>query len=244
MCINNILKKNIKDNFIEIPFSLNNLDGYYIRTSILKAIKSQVSTFRGEFLDMGCGQMPYKKFILANCDISKYEGLDLENAIEYKSFVKPDYRWNGITMPFCDNEFDVVFSTEVLEHCHDLNIVLNEIYRVLKRDGVFFFTIPFLWPLHEVPNDEYRITPFAMEKLLMKSGFTEISIKSLGGWHASMAQMLGLWVRRSTISKCKKLILSLLLKPIIKLLISKDFPNNRFCESQMITGLYGTAYKK
>ena len=111
--------------------------------------------------------------------------------------------------------------------------------------GHFFFTVPFLWPLHEVPHDEFRYTPFLLEKLLEESGFENIDIKATGGWHASMAQMLGLWVRRSPLSNQRRKIFSTILKPVIKYLIKIDkYFKVSFSESQMITGLYGIAYKK
>ena len=83
-----------------------------------------------------------------------------------------------------------------------------------------------------------------MERHLSNSGFSEIDINATGGWHAAMAQMLGLWVRRSTMSSRKRKIFSRALKPLIKYLISKDKPNEVvFKEGQMITGLYGIAKK-
>jgi len=87
-------------------------------------------------------------------------------------------------------------ATEVFEHCPDPEIVMKEIWRVLKLGGILFFTVPFLWNLHETPYDEYRYTPFALKRHLTQSGFTEIEIKAMGGWDAALAQMLGLWVRR------------------------------------------------
>jgi SAM-dependent methyltransferase len=121
---------------------------------------------------------------------------------------------------------------------------LKEVYRVLKKDGIFFFTVPFLWNLHEVPHDEYRYTPFSLQRHLENSGFRDINIKATGGWHASMAQMLGLWVRRSPLHPLKRKWFSILLKPVIKQLILKDSMSTpMFVEGQMITGLYGTAKK-
>jgi len=233
------------DNFIDIEFTKANLDSYYIRTAIFNGIKEYIKKFDGDLLDIGCGKMPYKKFLLENSNISNYIGLDIENAIEYAENIKPDYKWDGITMPFSDNEFESAFATEVLEHCPQPNIVLHEINRVLKPGGIFFFTVPFLWPLHEVPHDEFRFTPFSLERCLSETGFDHIQLKASGGWHASMAQMLGLWVRRSQLGSRKRAFLSALLKPIVKYLIKKDktLPVN-FKESQMITGLYGVAYKK
>lgn len=188
--------------------------------------------------------MPYKNYILENSNVKKYIGLDIENALEYDAAVKPDFTWDGKTMPFESESFDCAFGTEVLEHCPDPEIVLKEVHRVLKTGGVFFFTVPFLWNLHEVPHDEYRYTPFSLERHLKNSGFKEIAIKATGGWHASMAQMLGLWLQRSPMSSSKRKFLSIFLKPIIGYLIKKDKSSQvNFTEGQMITGLYGIAKK-
>lgn len=234
----------IHDNFINVPFSIENLDRYYIRTSIFNAIKKYLLVFNGNLLDIGCGKMPYKRYVLENSKVLEYVGLDIETALEYHALVKPDYTWNGKIMPFENDSFDCAFGTEVLEHCPVPEMVLKEVLRVLKPEGIFFFTVPFLWNLHEVPHDEYRYTPFSLERHLINAGFKDIQLRATGGWHASMAQMLGLWVRRSTMSSRKRYWLSLLLKPIIKCLIKLDKPEQVvFKEGQMITGLYGIAKK-
>ena len=233
------------DNFINIPFRMGNLDRYFVRRSILKAINSSLPHFRGELLDIGCGKTPYKKYLLENSTITNYVGLDIENALVYDASVKPDFTWDGIKMPFGNGQFDSAFGTEVLEHCPKPEIILNEVNRVLKPGGVFFFTVPFLWPLHEVPHDEYRYTPFALRRLLAETGFVNIDIKATGGWHASMAQMLGLWVKRAPLGTVKRALLTFILKPVIKYLIGIDkYAKVDFNESQMITGLYGVAWKK
>jgi SAM-dependent methyltransferase len=232
------------DNFIHVPFSSRNLDRYLVRTSILSALNQSLPQLKGIFLDVGCGKMPYKKHILSKSGVKEYIGLDIESAIEYDKEVKPDFRWNGIEMPFADKHFNCAMATEVLEHCPEPEIVLREINRVLTNDGVLFFTVPFLWNLHEVPHDEYRYTPFSLERHLRNSGFTDIKIQAMGGWHASLAQMLGLWVRRANISRISKRLLSVLFMPFIYLLIKKDRKKKvTMKEGTMITGLYGTARK-
>lgn len=233
------------DNFINIPFTTENLDRYYIRASIFDSLTRSLNHFKGNVLDIGCGKKPYKDFILKNSTVEKYIGLDIENALEYDAEVKADYTWDGISMPFQNEQFETAFGTEVLEHCPKPDLILNEVYRVLKSGGVFFFTVPFLWPLHEVPHDEYRYTPFSLKRLLQEAGFEKIEIKATGGWHAAMAQMLGLWVRRAPLRRRKRNLLSIILKPVIKYLIRKDKKTlTNFHESQMITGLFGIAYKK
>ncbi|MCK0125013.1 class I SAM-dependent methyltransferase [Gelidibacter sp. F2691] len=230
--------------FVDLDFNLKNLDTYYIRRSIFKALTESLVDFHGSILDIGCGKMPYKQYILDHSNVNSYTGLDIESAIVYDKKVKPDYTWDGVTMPFGDASFDCAFGTEVLEHCPEPEVVLKEVFRILKPGGIFFFTVPFLWNLHEVPHDEYRYTPFAIERHLRNSGFNNIKIKATGGWHASMAQMIGLWVRRSPMSKKKRNFLSTVLKPLINYLFKLDHVETvQFKDGQMITGLYGIVKK-
>jgi SAM-dependent methyltransferase len=181
---------------------------------------------------------------MQNSKVEEYIGIDIETALVYDDTIKPDYTWEGKILPFNDNEFEAIIMTEVMEHVQEPKNVLTEANRVLKNGGHLFFTVPFLWPLHEVPHDEFRYTPFSMERFFQDAGFTNIQIHATGGWHASLAQFLGLWVRRSNLSSMKRFIFSHLLKPIIKVLIRLDKKPIAFSEGQMITGLYGTVQKK
>ena len=234
----------MNDNFVNIQFSQKNLHNYYIRTSVFNALKESLPQFNGKQLDIGCGKMPYKSYILEHSKVTDYVGLDIEQALAYDTKVKPDFTWDGRVMPFENDSFDCAIGTEVLEHCPDPEIVLKEVCRVLKPNGIFFFTVPFLWNLHEVPHDEYRYTPFSLERHLKNSGFKDIEIKATGGWHAAMAQMLGLWVKRSPMQKAKRKWLLYAVKPIMNYLIKLDKPESvTFKEGQMITGLYGIARK-
>ena len=244
--IKRVIKRHQKqyDGFIEIPFSSGNLDRYLIRTTIINAIKEVLPRLKGRLLDLGCGKMPYKNYILRNSEVDQYTGLDIEGALKYDSRIKPDFTWDGRHIPFEADFFDCIFATEVLEHCPEPETVLKEALRVLKPGGIFFFTVPFLWNLHEVPHDEYRYTPFALERHLKGSGFTVESITATGGWHSALAQMMGLWVRRAPIKRSIRSMLSFCFKPIIKYLINKDKKYTvTFHEGQMITGIYGVAKK-
>lgn len=225
-----------------MKISINNLSGYLPGTSIPNAIKKHLDKFYGKLLDFGCGSSPYKNLLLTNSNITKYIGLDIENSPLYKNSV--DLLWNGITIPLENNSINTIIATEVFEHIPDLEKSLKEIYRVLQDNGLIFFTVPFLWPLHDIPYDEYRYTPFSLNRHLENVGFKKINIKALGGWDASLAQMLGLWVNLRPLNPVKRKILQYLLRPIIKILINKDMPMEKFNQNHlMFTGLYGIAYK-
>jgi SAM-dependent methyltransferase len=230
-----------QNQFTNLSLSIYNLENYIIRNEILKAISVVIPLFRGKVLDSGCGVMPYKKIILENKEITSYVGLDIETALNYDS-VQPDFHWDGIRMPFENDTFDVVLSTEVLEHILNPDIYLLEVKRVLRPGGIFFFTVPFLMSLHEVPYDYYRYTPYALEMIFKRVGFIDVNIKPMGGFNAAMAQMLGLWVNKYLWGNKKK-IMRVLVKPIIKYLYLKDKVPLNFNKSTMIVGLSGTVTK-
>ena len=50
--------------------------------------------------------------------------------------------YDGYKLPFDNNSVDVVGSINVLEHTDDTESFLNEIFRVLKPDGIFVLVCP------------------------------------------------------------------------------------------------------
>lgn len=53
---------------------------------------------------------------------------------------------NALSLPFADDTFDAIICSEVLEHIHPYNEVLDEIRRVLKPGGHLCITVPRAWP--------------------------------------------------------------------------------------------------
>ena len=232
----------MSDSFVNLKLSKHNLESYIVRSEIYKAVSNVMPLFSGKILDSGCGSMPYKNIILSNNDkVTNYIGLDIESGLNYEN-VNADFLWDGSIMPFEDSSFDVVISTEVMEHVPDPDSYLMEVKRVLKPGGMFFFTVPFLMSLHEVPNDYYRYTPFALEMIFKRVGFITITIKPMGGYNAAMAQMLGLWVNMYLWGRKKKMM-RVIAKPLIKYLYQNDKVSLDFKKSTMIVGLSGTVVK-
>lgn len=241
------IEKYIQQNYTDIVLSRNTLFIYSVRMSILRAVKEVIPNLSGTVLDLGCGIQPYKELILENSSVSRYIGLDFEISIckEY-SMRKPDIFWDGVRIPLENNSVDCTIATEVLEHCPNPEIVLKEIYRVLKPGGLLFFTVPFVWPLHLVPYDEYRYTPYSLERHLLNSGFKNLNLQSLGGVDAALAQMLSIWAHNRCMSNFKKRILQMIVIPIVRFLLNIDNKFNRtkmFYEGSMITGISGVCRK-
>ena len=216
------------------------LDVYPAQRLILEALLQQLGKFRGRVLDIGCGRMPYKNLIMSPpSNAAHYIGLDLPHNLHGV----PDLEWDGVTIPLTDETVHCAIATEVFEHCQNPEAVMREAARVLIPDGFIFFTVPFFWPLHCVPHDEYRFTPFALERHLRAAGFCKIQMQALGGWDASLAQMIGLWVRRRPMGSYMRRFLSILAQPIVKCLFKNDKPPTVFSEQSMMPMISGLAIK-
>jgi len=91
--------------------------------------------------------------------------------------LNPDIVASGYNLPFKDNAFDTVVSTEVLEHLEKPQIFVNEIYRVLKHDGAFFLTTRFIYEIHgEI--DYFRYTKLSLKTLFNR--FRIVNVKEQG----------------------------------------------------------------
>jgi SAM-dependent methyltransferase len=226
--------------FLAPVCSPSTVDIFHDRSAILRALRQVMNEFHGTLLDIGCGYMPYKPLVLAPPSrVTRYIGMDFRNG-EYQP---PDLEWDGRIIPLEASSVDCAMATEVFEHCPEPESLMREAWRVLKPGGVLFFTVPFLWPLHDVPHDEYRFTPFAMRRHLSNAGFEDIRLQAQGGWDASLAQMIGLWVRRRPMGRRARKLLSRLAVPIVRCLVKHDRPPVKFERNSMITGIGGTARK-
>jgi SAM-dependent methyltransferase len=233
----------LKTDFLNVPLQRKSMHLYYVRNAILRKLKEAIPLFTGKLLDVGCGHMPYKSTLLASdTNISEYVGMDLADNRSYEN--RPDLSWDGAVIPLPNGSVDCAMATEVLEHCPYPEQTLTEIHRVLKPGGILFITVPFIWMLHEVPYDEYRYTPFALQRLVESSKFKIIELSALGGWNASLAQFVANWLYYSDGNRQLRRIGKLLFFPIFKLLINRDRVPTEFETGQMINGLACLAKKE
>ena len=67
-------------------------------------------------------------------------------------------RGDATRLPFADGTFDVVVTSEVLEHIQDDVTAISELHRVLKPGGTLGVTVPTWWPekINWMLSDEYH----------------------------------------------------------------------------------------
>jgi len=99
-------------------------------------------------LDCGCGTGWGTHYLSKNSKAKQIIGIDKD--IESIKFAHNKYLLknnsfalgNIITLPFKDNTFDYIICIEVIEHIIDYNLLLIEIERILKKNGVLFISSP------------------------------------------------------------------------------------------------------
>ena len=97
------------------------------------------------------------------------------------SKTKPDIVCNlEQPLPIVSDSYDAALLINVLEHIFEYRQLLNESARVLKKDGRIVVVVPFLFPVHSSPHDFHRYTASALERALLATGFSDISIMPLG----------------------------------------------------------------
>jgi SAM-dependent methyltransferase len=222
------------DPFLDPRLHMESLDNWLIRTAILRVLRENVpASDGGMLLDVGCGHQPYRPVLETQMGW-RYVGVD----IPITGYSPPDVFWDGLRLPFRADSVSALMLTEVLEHCPEPSLLLAEARRVMRPGATAVATTPFLWPLHDVPYDVARYSPFTLKRLFEEAGFTEVRVWSTGGWHQALAQMLGLWVRRGPMSERKRALMSRMLVPVVRSLARRQpGPVTDFHESQMPTTL-------
>ncbi|MCX2838878.1 class I SAM-dependent methyltransferase [Salinimicrobium sp. MT39] len=94
------------------------------------------------------------------------------------------------TREFSSGSFDVITMWHVLEHVPNLEEQIEELYRLLKPDGLLVIAVPNFksddaqkykehWAAYDVPRHLYHFSPSAIEKIFNSSGFLLTSQKGL-----------------------------------------------------------------
>jgi len=134
-----------------------------------------------KILDAGAGPCPYRKFF-SHCN---YEATDFIDRYKILDFV-----CQLDNIPKKKDTYDAILCTEVLEHVEYPQKVVNELYRVLKKNGKLFLTVPQAWMIHQEPYNFYYFTKYGLASILKNAGFKEYKIIPKGGYFWFLADAI------------------------------------------------------
>ena len=140
-------------------------------------------------LDLGCGAGDSVDAFRARDPAVHWVGLDVPESPEARDRVRTDARFetfDGVSIPFEDQSFDLVYCKQVLEHVRDPTPLLAEVRRVLAPGGWFAGSTSQLEPYHSLSLWNY--TPLGMVELLERAGLRPVELRpgidglTLIGW--------------------------------------------------------------
>ncbi len=131
----------------------------YIPFHLKRFLKKELDSNSKVAINLGSGNSNYSRKII-NVDLFDYSNVDLVSDIS--------------NLPFKNESIDLVVSIAVLEHIQDPQLVVEEIYRVLKSEGKIYIYIPFIQGYHASPHDYQRYTINGIQQLFEDFNVLEV----------------------------------------------------------------------
>lgn len=170
----------------------------------LKWLSEKVDNKAFRFLDFGCGDGALAQWFYSYFPASQYEGVDISSesiaVAQSKGIEGAKFSvFDGIKLPFPDNSVDICMAACVFHHIdaslHPL--VLDEILRVLKPQGVFY-----LWehnPYNPITRKVVAACEFDKDCVLLTPKYAKSIIK--GGRFSGFSMDYVIFMPRSPFFK-------------------------------------------
>ena len=183
---------------------------YLIRSGLFKSLTRLAPELSGKMMDFGCGIKPYQSLFR----VAEYVGVDYKGEGETYEQSQVDVFYDGVTLPFPNQYFDSVFSSEVFEHIFNLPDILKELHRVMKPGGKILVTCPFAFGEHEAPTDYARYTSFAMRHMFEQNGFRILISEKTGTASDALMQLRIVFWNNHVLSFIRKV-------PVVRTIVRK-----------------------
>lgn len=161
---------------------------------LLKSLEAVKGRQGLRVLDLGCGDSPYRELF----PDGEYRRADIDGEVDYL-LADPDAIPSGY--------FDLVLSTQVLEHVREPLEYLQLARRVLKPGGRLVLTTHGFFEEHACPEDYYRWTAAGLRKLITDAGFQvaacrKVTTRQRAAAYLALRHLSLLGLKRRTLAGC------------------------------------------
>lgn len=147
------------------------------RNATYKRILSYVDKRTGVIVNVGSGPFMLEKEF-TNVDIFPYKNVDVVA--------------DAMRLPFRDESVDAIMDIVMLEHTSEPERIIEEMYRVLKKGGYIYTTVPFIFAYHASPEDYKRWTISGVRRL--HNRFDEVDCGVEAGPTSALVCILTDWL--------------------------------------------------
>jgi SAM-dependent methyltransferase len=165
---------------------------WLMHKGLAEALSRRAGEVRGDFLDYGCGAMPYR-WLFAHC--LSYIGADFQSNPNADVVYEP-----GGPLPLGDGSVDAVLSTQVLEHVRDPGSYLRECRRVLRPGGRLLLSTHGFYMWHG-PGDWRRWTHEGLIYEVESAGFQVLDLDAICVLRAFFLQFMSYTVFSRLLSR-------------------------------------------
>ncbi|HEY4232515.1 MAG TPA: class I SAM-dependent methyltransferase [Lacipirellulaceae bacterium] len=131
-----------------------------------------------KLLDVGCGEQPLRSilremgFDYVGADVQQNRSATVDFVTAIDQPLPPQLPARG--------PYDFIVCTEVLEHVADWDTAFRNLRSLLAPGGRMLVTCPQFYPLHEIPHDFWRPTPYALQFFAARQGLRILNQQSAG----------------------------------------------------------------
>lgn len=135
-------------------------------------------------LELGHGNCGHLSYLMKQAENLKYFGLEISELMQQQAIKSnqnyiennsANFRlYNGTETPFDNKSFDKIFSVNTLYFWQNPDLLLNEISRVLKPNGIFALTFADKSFMEKLPFTSFGFNLYSLkdvEELLQKNHF-------------------------------------------------------------------------
>jgi len=171
---------------------------HFVRKRTLSAkknlIKKQTHLSTGKVLDVGAGTGAFLNSMQKNGWQAEGVEPDATAREKAKFLYGLDIKPSAELFNYLPESFDAITLWHVLEHVHDLDGYLEQLKKLLKKNGRIFIAVPNytsydakvyqqFWAAYDVPRHLYHFSPVSMMQLLLRHGLQLKKIKPM--WYDS-----------------------------------------------------------